>query len=88
MKKFFYLVLMGVVVVAMTSCNSVDSKINRMEKACKAGNYAKAAKISSEIAKEYDDDKLTEEQENRFEKVSLECGEKVLEDSDLGDFDF
>lgn len=88
MKKFFYLVLMGVVAVAMTSCNSVDSKINRMEKACKAGNYVKAAKISREIEKEYDEDKLTEDQEDRYEEVALKCSEKALEDSDLGDFDF
>lgn len=88
MKKIFYLALVGVVAMAMTSCNSIDSKLNRMEKACEAGNYVKAAKISSEIEKEYDEYKLTDEQEDRYEEVSLKCSKKALKDNELDDFDF
>lgn len=88
MKKFFYLALVGVVAMAMTSCNSIDSKLNRMEKACEAGNYVKAAKISSEIEKEYDEDKLTDEQEDRYEEVSLKCSKKALKDNELDDLIF
>ena len=91
MKKLFNLALIGIVAMTMVSCNSLDSKLNKMEKACEAGNYAEAAKIYDELDKEYSDDskadKITVKQQERAAEIVLKCSQKALKDGKIDDFD-
>ncbi|MBO4644916.1 MAG: hypothetical protein J5642_00180 [Bacteroidales bacterium] len=89
MKNFKILALIAVTAWAMTSCNSLDSKLNKMEKACEAGDFKKASKIANELDKEYDgkEDKITVEQQEKALKVYTKCAEKALKENKMDEWD-
>ena len=74
MKKVF-LAIITIISVLLVSCNSIDSKINKLEKACKVGDQVKALKIASELEKQ--EDKLTEEQQIRILRAAELCAESA-----------
>ncbi len=99
MKKIKNLALIAVAAVAMMSCG-FNSKVNSMEKACKAGDYEKASNLYEEIGKKYAKDmakgKIDEEQLDRYMDVLSDCekgsrdagkGSLFKADFDLSDID-
>lgn len=96
MKKLGFIVMIAFLAVAMMSCG-FNSKMNQMEKACKAGDFEKAEKIANEIDEKYGDDiknnKLSEDQMKRMEEVGTLCAQEMLKQAlggakmDLDDMD-
>jgi len=64
MKKFFALLVIALCLVA---CNSVDQKLDKLEKACEDKNIEKAEKICASI----DADKLDAEQSARLKAATF-----------------
>ena len=78
MKKFFALV---VVAMCMIACNSVDQKLDNLDKACEDKNLEKAEKICASI----DAAKLNAEQSARLTKATVKMSalkaEQFLKDA-------
>ena len=76
--------MIALLAVAMMSCG-FNTKVNSLEKACKAGNMDKAEEIYKEIQEKYKDDikneELSEEQMNRLFEVQDVC-EKAARDKE------
>ena len=81
MKKFGFIAMIALLAGVMMSCG-LNSKLNSMEKACKAGDFEKAEKIGKEIDEKYGDDiknnKLSEEQQKRMEEVATVCFQEMM----------
>ena len=77
--KRVILALVALVGIALVSCNSIDSKIGRLEKACKAGDLEKATKISADLEKQAD--KITDEQAIKIANAAMECSKSAMKNS-------
>jgi len=78
MKKLSAIVL-GIGVIMLSSCSSPDSLIQNLDKACKAGDAEKVAKIADKLEDMNDQGKLTKEQNDEFTKVVGDCSDDVWE---------
>lgn len=74
MKKIKSLLLIAACSLALVACNSVDRKINQLEKACKNNDEVKFIQLADELDKMEKD--LTPEQKARCEKIALEFMKK------------
>ena len=88
MKKLVMLITVGFGLL-FASCNSIDSYIRKIEKACKAGDLEKAEKLVDEFDKKYKEEDLTPEQMDKAIAATMECykSEFALDDDD-DDFDY
>ena len=70
MKKKLTYAVMALFCLAMVACTpSNDSLLDRYEKACKKGDRVEALKIMEKL----DENELTMEQLERFQKITLEA---------------
>lgn len=70
------------------SCNSFDSDIKKLEKACKAGDLQKAEQLADEFDKKYKEEDLTTEQKAKFIAAAMECEKSVGDQYNDDDYDF
>lgn len=70
MKKIKSLLLMAVCALALSSCTSIDGKLDKLEKACKEKDRVKVAKICDDLKSNMND--LTPEQEKRLTDIMLD----------------
>ena len=96
MKALKFIVLAVVACFLFASCGqSVDSLIDNYSKACKAGDYEKAAKIAEKLDAKEKEAKFTEEQYTKILEAALDCAKEGVEKmnqaakdmEDLSDFD-
>lgn len=96
MKALKFIAMAVVACFLFASCNpSVDSLIDKYSKACKAGDYEKAAKIAEKLDAKEKEAQFTEEQVNKLLEASLDCAKEGVEKmneaakdmEDLSDFD-
>jgi hypothetical protein len=71
MKKIKSLLLVAVCSMAFVACgNSIDRKLDQLEKACKNEDQIKAAQICTEL--EQKEKEFTPEQKERFKTIVLD----------------
>lgn len=98
MKALKFIAMAVVACFLFASCSpSVDSLIDKYSKACKAGDYEKAAKIADKLTEKGKEAQFTEEQYTKLFEASLDCAKdgiqkmnqpaKDMEDLDLRDLD-
>ena len=81
MKKILVLFVMAAFVLA--SCNSIDSKIKSIEKACKNKDREKAELLDLELSQmlkemEPDGKCMNKDQQRDYEKVVKDCGKEEI----------
>lgn len=95
MKALKFIAMAIVACFLFASCSqSVDSLIDKYSKACKAGDYEKAAKIAEKLENKEKEAKFTEEQYTKLFEAGLDCAKEgvkkmndAAKDLDLGDLD-
>jgi len=68
MKKIKTLLIIALCSMSFVACNSVDRKIDQLERACKNHDTEKVLKLSEEL----EEQELTPEQEKRIAAISLD----------------
>ena len=68
MKKIKTLLIIALCSMSFVACNSVDRKIDQLERACKNHDTEKVLKLSEEL----EEQELTPDQEKRIAAISLD----------------
>ena len=77
MKNIRIFAMVAIAAVVLASCSSLDSKISKYEKACKAGDVQKAAEIAADIEKNYKPSDFTQEQTKKLLEAGIECAKNT-----------
>lgn len=78
MKKTLFTICIAIPAFVLASCNSIDSKLDALEKACESGDITAITKAAASLDQE-DESKLTEEQKVRLAEITVKCANKQVE---------
>lgn len=64
---------------ALVACNNVDSKIDKLEKACDLNNSEQVTEILVDLEEDDKNGDISKEQQERIEKIEMGCAGNMLD---------